>query len=133
MSLSTVTPVKTTPTQHFDGKVSKINLGQGFTWFATVWIRPQPVGTDQVILDIGKSGKTADRLQLYFNQNGDLVFKVCGHQLQISKSEATELQNRWVGIVLQASVSIGRLRLKLKAGKELEWSENFPYNGPQKI
>lgn len=98
-----------------------------------MWVRPRTVESEQVILDIGESGKTADRLQLYIDKTGELVFQVCGNQLRIPKPVTDELVNSWCHMALQAQVIKGQLQLALRVGTEMKWTDTFPYKGPLKI
>jgi hypothetical protein len=128
--LTPVSPIRLAKNEHYEGKCD-VDLRKGFTLVATMWLRPEreAVTTEQVIFDIGASGQAPDRIQLFIDTDGSLVFRVASRQLHVPASAVGSLINRWTPLALSARAKGHQLVLTISASPALEWSEQFPFKG----
>jgi hypothetical protein len=128
MDLSSVAPIRTSKDQHWQGRAA-IDLRKAFTWLATMFIRARDTGTEQVIFDIGANGTTADRIQLFIDPSGGLVFRVKSNALEIPAAAVESLTGQWMPLAAQAKLRGKKLSLRLFT-TELDWADTSTFDGP---
>lgn len=132
--LSPVRPRELAKDEYFqNNEAGHIDLSKGFTLTCTIYCEPEvKPETEQVILDIGPSGQSADRLQLFVDLNGSLIFRIAGSSIVIPTGSQI-LARTWVPLSVQAQLVDGSLRMGVLMGMDGEWLAEHKYQGPVKI
>ena len=131
---STVFPIEATVENpyEFPNEVT-IDLNEGFTWAATLRMRPRHDGKGNAILDIGENKTTSRRFQLRLSPSGILLFNVCGYAVAAPKIRVDTLIGKFTMFTLMAKTDADKLNLKLLASAKLMWTETFEYTGSSLI
>jgi hypothetical protein len=127
MRLSAVAPLRTTLQCHWEGHAN-VDLRVGFQWSSILFMRPRKGPQEQMLFDIGKSGKSPHRIQLFIDCGGALVFQIENCPLEIPTTATETLANKWTPLTVMAQVKDYILTMCIIADAEFEWAEQFRFD-----
>lgn len=125
-----VRPIDLAKDEYVETGKADVDLRKRAAFSLTMFAEPEVAPDyEQVILDVGADGTSPDRLQLFLDVTGALVFRIGPQSLTVPIG-AQLLARSWVSLAVQANLQEGKkLEMRLFVGPDHDWTREDFYAG----